>query len=142
MPFSANFSSRQNASRLNRFDESDDIPVPTMTTAQRHRVRLVAFAPLVSFMQQLQTNLVLRRMNAGNSSDRWRLNASTASLPKRITPKSKLAIKTNHQAGRCWKGTGEHLNTENFKLVVPKQMMSPLITLTPITNKQLPSLNT
>ena len=104
---------------LNGFEEGDDIPVPTMSTAP------TATRPGTGLLSSgIDPNITCNYCKKpGHIKDDCRKlkrkeeqRCNEGQDTKKEYPKCPTCDKTNHPAERCWKGAGAHLKPKNLKL--------------------------
>ena len=104
---------------LNRFEEGDDIPVPTMSTAPtatRPETGLFSSGidPNITCNYCKEPGHVKADCRKRKRKEEQRRNDGQDT--KKEYSKCPTCDKTNDPAERCWKGAGAHLKPKNLKL--------------------------
>ena len=127
---------------LNRLEEGDNIPVPTMSTAP------TATGPGTGLLSSgIDPNITCNYCKKpGRVKDDCRKlkrkeeqRRKDGQDTKKEYPKCPTCDKTNHPAERCWKGAGAHLKPKNLKLDDSRTDETPNNT-SDVPNKQTTSI--
>ena len=101
---------------LNALEESDDLPIATMTSAQTKDG-----GNLLSSGIDPKTNCTYCKVDGNNYKicpmlkAKKETEAKDGKKPKAINPKWPTCDKTNHPEERCWKRAGAHLKPKRNK---------------------------